>query len=275
MSVKTARIDGYRVDIPAQGGMNVPGLVYADAPLWEQILKDDCLKQVVNVAHLPGIINRSLAMPDIHYGYGFPIGGVAAFDGKSGIVSPGGVGYDINCGCRLMTLNVTADEIRPRMRDLVEALFRDIPTGVGRSGPVKLKGRDMARVLVKGAAWAVEQGYGTAADLDHTEDHGAMPGADPDALSERALERGRPQLGTLGSGNHFLEIAVVDEVFDEAAARAFGLFEGQAVCSIHSGSRGTGIPGLRRLPARHAQGRGQGGHFRARSPAGLRASGVQ
>jgi tRNA-splicing ligase RtcB len=220
-------------------GMNVPVRIYATPGLL-QAMDEGVFEQAANVACLPGIVGHSYCMPDGHRGYGFPIGGVAAFDAADGVISPGGVGYDINCGCRLMTMNTPAEEIRPRMRDLIEGLHRDIPTGVGRSGPVKLKARDLRRVLADGAAWAVDQGFGQAVDLEHTEDGGALAGADPDALSDRALERGRPQLGTLGSGNHFLEIGMVDEIYDSRTARVFGLFEGQAVCMIHSGSRGLG-----------------------------------
>lgn len=220
--------------------MRVSGLVFADDALWRDIEKDECLKQVANVAQLPGIVGRSMAMPDIHWGYGFPIGGVAAFDIDEGVISPGGVGYDINCGCRLMATTLNAGEINPMMKEIIDGLYNDIPTGVGKAGPIRLKKQELKQVLTKGAAWAVSQGYGDAADLDHTESRGAMAGADPEVISDRALERGAPQLGTLGSGNHFLEIDVVDEVFDSETARAFGLFQGQIVMSVHSGSRGLG-----------------------------------
>jgi tRNA-splicing ligase RtcB len=179
-------------------------------------------------------------MPDIHWGYGFPIGGVAAFDVDEGIISPGGVGYDINCGCRLMASDLNAAEIKPYLKELVERLYQDIPTGVGAKGAVKVSQKELKHALQRGAAWAVEAGFGEPEDALHTEEEGAMPGADPDLLSDRALERGRPQLGALGSGNHFLEIDVVDEVFDEQIANAFGLFQGQAVIQIHCGSRGLG-----------------------------------
>jgi tRNA-splicing ligase RtcB len=220
--------------------MRVSGLVYADRNLWKDIAKDQSLQQVANVAQLPGIVGRSLAMPDIHWGYGFPIGGVAAFDIDDGVISPGGVGYDINCGCRIMATTLNAGEIKPLMKEIIDGLYNDIPTGVGKAGPVRLKKPELKKVLTKGAAWAVSQGYGTNSDLDHAESQGAMAGADPDALSERALERGAPQLGTLGSGNHFLEIDVVEDVLDDDTAQAFGLFQGQIVMSIHSGSRGLG-----------------------------------
>lgn len=238
--MKTKRIDPYRIEIVKEGRMRVPGLVFADEKLMEQIYKDASLQQAANVAEMPGIVGRSLAMPDIHWGYGFPIGGVAAFDMEEGVISPGGVGYDINCGCRLMACSLTAGEIKPYLRDIVEQLYRDIPTGVGKKSSLKLKQKEIKQVLTKGAAWAVSQGLGQDGDLEHTEDKGAMDGADPDVLSDRAIERGLSQLGTLGSGNHFLELGRVDEVYDEKAADVFGLFKGQLTVMIHSGSRGLG-----------------------------------
>ncbi|OPL12457.1 MAG: RNA-splicing ligase RtcB [delta proteobacterium MLS_D] len=234
------RIDRYRWKIQPQGGMRVPGIVYADDVLMETIRDDESLRQVANVAHLPGIQAASLAMPDIHRGYGFPIGGVAAFDMDEGVISPGGVGYDINCGVRLMTTDLCIDDIRGRLKELVAGLFSAIPSGVGSSGPLNLTKAEERQVFEKGAAWAVERGYGTPADLEMTEQRGVLGGADPDGVSDRALERGRNQLGTLGSGNHFLEIEVVDEIFDDRAARAFGVEPGQVVVMIHTGSRGLG-----------------------------------
>ena len=201
---------------------------------------DESARQVANVAHLPGIVNFSLAMPDVHWGYGFPIGGVAAFDLETGVVSPGGVGYDINCGCRLMATNLTFPDIREKLKELTTALYHRIPSGVGSTGYVKLSGKDQKKVLEEGAAWAVKAGYGSAQDLETTEDGGCLGGADPEQVSARALERGKQQLGTLGSGNHFLEIETVEEIFDETAARVFGLHKGQIVIMIHTGSRGLG-----------------------------------
>jgi tRNA-splicing ligase RtcB len=228
-------------ELPATGGMRVPGRIYADRRLMEALGDDQSLVQVANVAHLPGILCCSLAMPDIHFGYGFPIGGVAAFSVDEGVVSPGGVGYDINCGCRLLATDLEAAEVRDRIPRLVDQLFRDVPAGVGSSGAIaKLPRKELERVLVKGAAWAVERGYGSLADLEHTEDGGRLSGADPDAVSERAYTRGQDQVGTLGSGNHFLEIQVVDEIFDREAASAFGLHEGQVTVMVHCGSRGLG-----------------------------------
>jgi tRNA-splicing ligase RtcB len=240
MTIKLEKIDDYRWLIPRTGAMRVPGLVFADRDLMKSIQKDQSLTQVANVATLPGIVGHSLAMPDIHWGYGFPIGGVAAFDLDEGIVSPGGVGYDINCGCRLMTTLLRADEIRPLIREMVLALFKNIPSGVGSTGNIHLSKSKETEVAVKGAAWAVKMGFGTAADLERTEDRGAMEGADPSVLSERAIKRGQNQLGTLGSGNHFLEIQVVDQIYDREKASHFNLFEGQVTILIHSGSRGFG-----------------------------------
>jgi len=234
------RIDEWRWEIPPSGGMRVPGLLYTSEKLLKGMGADEGPKQVANVAHLPGIVKASLAMPDMHWGYGFPIGGVAAFGLDEGVVSPGGVGYDINCGCRLMTTRLQLEDIRDRLGDLVTTLFQHIPSGVGSRGNLKLSAKEEKQVLGEGSAWAVRHGYGTQADLETTEDRGVMAGADPGKVSDRALERGRDQLGTLGSGNHFLEIEVVSEIYDGAAAEAFGLEAGQICVLIHSGSRGLG-----------------------------------
>ncbi len=227
-------------EIPRRGGMRVPGRIYAAGPMLRQIAGDDAARQVANVAHLPGIVGYSLAMPDIHRGYGFPIGGVAAFDVEDGVVSPGGVGYDINCGVRLLAGDLPAADVRDRLEPLAEALFRHVPSGVGSRGPLKLGARDLDLVLERGARWAVENGYGRPEDLPHLEEEGAMAGADPGLPSRRARERGEGQLGTLGSGNHFVEIGEVDEVFDERAAAAMGLRPGGLTLMIHTGSRGFG-----------------------------------
>jgi tRNA-splicing ligase RtcB len=240
MTIELRQIDAYRWEVPRTGKMRVPGLIFADSVMLEDIRKDEGPTQVANVAWLPGIIRNSLAMPDMHWGYGFPIGGVAAFDIDEGVISPGGVGYDINCGCRLMRTDLVLSEVEPKIQELVTALFRSIPSGVGSTGKIKTNQKEEKAVLVAGAAWAVERGMGTEDDLMRTEDYGKMGGADPEVVSERALTRGKDQLGTLGSGNHFLEVAVVEEVFDEAAAGAFGLFVGGVVVFIHSGSRGLG-----------------------------------
>jgi tRNA-splicing ligase RtcB len=240
VDIKLKKIDNYRWEVPKAGAMRVPGLIFSSESLLEALHGDESVNQVANVAQLPGIVKYALAMPDMHWGYGFPIGGVAAFDMKDGIISPGGVGYDINCGCRLMTSALSIADVRPRLKELVTALFQNIPSGVGSTGQTKLTVPEEKKVLVNGTRWAVRNGYGEAADIEHTEDYGCMEGADPGVVSDRALERGKKQLGTLGSGNHFLEVGVVDEVFDEKTAQAFGLWEGQVTVFLHSGSRGFG-----------------------------------
>lgn len=236
------RLDEYRWLIPRtyKPGMRTDGLIYADEELVEAMRADQAPEQVANVACLPGIVGRALAMPDIHWGYGFPIGGVAATDAREGVISPGGVGYDINCGVRLLRTNLRHDDVRPRLDVLVGQLYRDVPSGVGKEGPIPLDQAELRRVLEQGARWAVEAGYGLPGDLEVTEEGGALAGADPAAVSDRAKKRGGPQLGTLGSGNHFLEVGVVDQIYDPAAAAAYGLVEGQVVVLIHSGSRGLG-----------------------------------
>jgi tRNA-splicing ligase RtcB len=240
MTPKLEKLDDYRWLIPKTGSMRVPGLIFSNSRLMKALKEDQSLSQVANVATLPGILGHSLAMPDMHWGYGFPIGGVAAFDMEEGIISPGGVGYDINCGCRLMTTRLRADEIRPMIKDLTTALFKNIPAGVGSTGRIHLSKSDEAKVAVQGAAWAVKNGFGDREDLEKTEDRGTMEGADPSVLSERAVKRGRDQLGTLGSGNHFLEIQVVDQIYDQKKARAYNLQEGQVTIFMHTGSRGFG-----------------------------------
>lgn len=221
--------------------MLVDGMVYVNDAIVERALDQEALVQVANVATLPGIVGRSLAMPDIHWGYGFPIGGVAAFDVHSGVVSPGGVGYDINCGVRLLRTSLRERQVRPRLRELVAALFQSVPTGVGASHKGRLLGRSETReVAEKGARWAVEQGFGSPEDLDYIEEGGCLRGAEFSEVSQRAYERGRGQLGTLGSGNHFVEVEVVDEVYDSEVANVFGLLKGHVVATIHTGSRGFG-----------------------------------
>jgi tRNA-splicing ligase RtcB len=236
------RLDDYRYLIPKnfRPGMNVEGLIYADRLLIAQIEKDQTLMQVANVATLPGLVGRSLAMPDAHQGYGFAIGGVAAADIEQGVVSAGGVGFDINCGVRLLATEVELNEIKPSLDAVLNQMFRDIPCGTGKRGIVGLDLKELDRVLVEGAHWAVHNGYGVAEDLKHIEETGRIREADPRCVSDRAKLRGRDQLGTLGSGNHFAEVQYVDEVFDEDAARTFGLRLQQIVVMIHSGSRGLG-----------------------------------
>jgi tRNA-splicing ligase RtcB (3'-phosphate/5'-hydroxy nucleic acid ligase) len=235
-------IDAYRHRIARDEsrGMRTDVVVYASEALLDQIRKDLSLEQAMNVATLPGIVGSSLAMPDIHQGYGFPIGGVAAMDADYGVVSPGGVGFDINCGVRLMRTTLTESDVRPKLKELISQIFRDVPCGAGGSGNVKIGPRDLERVLVEGARWMVKNGYGEERDAEFAEAGGALDGADPAAVSERARERGLPQLGTLGSGNHFLEVQFVEEIHDEKAARAFGIEQGQVVVLVHSGSRGLG-----------------------------------
>lgn len=239
--IRLEKLNEFVWKLPKHGRMRVDGIIYASKKILPAIAEDKSLEQVMNVATLPGIVKASLAMPDIHWGYGFPIGGVAAFDLKEGVVSPGGVGYDINCGVRLLRTNLVREEVTEQVKDLVDAIFKEIPTGVGaHRKDLKLGAQDLKRALKKGAAWAVENGYGEAADLEHLESNGCLPGADPHEVSERAKERGHDQCGTLGSGNHFVEVDYVEEVFDPKRAAAFGLFEGQVVVHIHSGSRGLG-----------------------------------
>jgi tRNA-splicing ligase RtcB len=236
-------IDGTRVRIPKsyRPGMRVDGIIYADARLLEEIKSGQALEQVANVATLPGILKYSLAMPDIHWGYGFPIGGVAAFDTKTGIISPGGVGYDINCGVRLLRTDLTRKDVTPGLLEkLVRSIFKNVPSGVGSEGRIRISQSEVKDVLLRGARWALDQGYGFPDDLEHTEERGEMGGALPDKVSPRALERGTPQLGTLGAGNHFLEIQVVEEVFDPAAAGVLGIEPGAITVMIHTGSRGLG-----------------------------------
>ncbi len=237
------RIDDYRWEIPVtyKQGMRVPGLIYADDRMMKQLRDDESPEQVANVAFLPGIVGRSLAMPDIHWGYGFPIGGVAAMRAEDGVVSPGGVGFDINCGVRVVRTDLTETDVRPRIEQLVSELFYNVPSGLGSEGRIRLKGRQIDDVLVKGSAWAVEKGYGEPQDMEFTEEKGCLDGADPGKVSEKAKNRGAPQSGTLGSGNHFLEVGVVDEIYDAGAAGVFGIErKGQVVLLIHTGSRGFG-----------------------------------
>jgi len=238
---KLRRIDETRLEVPVsyKQGMRVPGIIYLDSVL-EKELESHAIDQIANVATLPGIIKASTAMPDVHTGYGFPIGGVAAFDLKEGILSPGGVGYDINCGVRLIRSDFRKEEVLLRLRDLVETLYREIPSGVGSKGKIHLGKDDEKKILLKGARWAVENGLGEASDIERIESGGCLDGADTSLISDKAYERGRAQQGTLGSGNHFIEIQHVDEIYDEMAANSLGLFMGQVTVMIHTGSRGFG-----------------------------------
>lgn len=237
------KLDDWRFKIPKtfKSGMLTDAIIYADEQMIRHIVDDGAHVQAANVACLPGIVGNSLAMPDIHFGYGFPIGGVAAFDpDNGGIISPGGVGYDINCGVRVIRTDLTYDDVHPKIKDLVYRLAAQVPSGVGSEGTISLSAKELDRVLVDGSKWAVSMGYGVLEDYQHTEEEGSMPGADPSQVSSHAKERGASQLGTLGSGNHFLEVQVVDEIFDEKIASQFRIFKGQVTIMIHSGSRGLG-----------------------------------
>jgi tRNA-splicing ligase RtcB len=240
---KLEKVDDYRWRIPRsyKPGMRVDGLIYADEAMLRQIIDDQAPEQVANVAFLPGIVGYSLAMPDIHWGYGFAIGGVAAMRLSDGVVSPGGVGFDINCGVRIMRTNLVREEVAPKIKELIDALFYTVPSGLGSRGRIKLHSGEIDEVLLKGSRWAVNKGYGRKEDLNTTEEGGEIPGADPSVISSRAKERGIPQLGTLGSGNHFLEVAVIDEIYEPEAARAMGMERpGQVMLYVHCGSRGLG-----------------------------------
>ncbi|MEA1997507.1 MAG: RtcB family protein, partial [Gemmatimonadota bacterium] len=234
------KLDDYRWEIPRREGMRVPGLIFASSGMLESIKNENAVDQVANVAWLPGILGHSIAMPDIHWGYGFPIGGVAAMDADNGVISPGGVGYDINCGVRLVATGLGWEEVQGGLRKMVSGLFRDVPCGVGRGGDLVLGRKELGQVILQGAGWVVRHGYGTEADIELCEDAGCFDGADPSLISDRAYKRGRDQLGTLGSGNHFLELQEVTDIYDERAAGVFGLWKGQFVIFIHSGSRGFG-----------------------------------
>jgi len=237
------KIDDYRWQIPQnyKSGMRVPGLIYASEEMLVSMREEQALEQVANVAFLPGIVKFSLAMPDIHWGYGFPIGGVAAMDIENGVISPGGVGYDINCGVRLLRTNLRENEIRPKISQLISELYSNVPSGVGSEGKIKTNQKELKNIMTEGARWAVKQGLGLEEDLEVTEEGGCVKGADPEKISDRAIKRGMPQAGTLGSGNHFLEIQVVKEIFDLRAAKVMGIDEiGQVLVLIHTGSRGFG-----------------------------------
>lgn len=235
------KIDDYRWRIPRsyKSGMRTEGIIYSTENMLSDL--DESLEQVANVAFLPGIVGPSMAMPDIHWGYGFPIGGVAATSYDDGVVSPGGVGFDINCGVRLLRSDLTEKDVRPRIEDLVDQLYVNVPSGVGGEGKIRVDEFELKQVMKKGAGWMVEHGFGWPGDLEVSEEQGAMGLAQPDSVSKEAIKRGRPQLGTLGAGNHFLEIQAVEEIYDEDIAGIFGITEpGQITVMIHTGSRGFG-----------------------------------
>jgi tRNA-splicing ligase RtcB len=236
------KIDNFRWKISQdyKRCMRVPGIIYASEKLLDSIKKDNAPEQVANVACLPGIQKYSIAMPDIHWGYGFPIGGVAAFDVEEGVISPGGVGYDINCGVRILRTNLKKSDIEKHLEKILDAVFHNVPAGVGKCGIYKVTEKELRDVMLNGARWVVERGFGWKEDLERIEEGGAMSGANPDKVSRRAIERGLPQLGSLGAGNHFLEIQVVERIFDREAAKIIGIEEGTITIMIHTGSRGFG-----------------------------------
>lgn len=242
MGIELNKISEFIWEVPKEyrSDMRVPARIFASEKLMEKIKEDKSIEQAVNVATLPGIQKYSIAMPDIHEGYGFPIGGVAAFDVAEGVISPGGIGYDINCGVRLLKSAATLDQVKPILPKLADELFANIPSGVGRGGKIRLSDSDLDGILTEGAEWMRKKGFADPADIDHIEENGKIAGADAEKVSPRAKNRGRDQLGTLGSGNHFEEVQVVEEIFDEETAKVFGLFKGQIVISIHCGSRGLG-----------------------------------
>lgn len=240
MAVKLRKINDYSWEIPQEDKMRVPARIYATEDMIDAIRGDNAPEQAANVAHLPGIVKYSLAMPDIHWGYGFPIGGVAAFDTRNGVISPGGVGYDINCGVRLMAAKLSRQDIQPKMRELINTLYHHVPTGVGVKGELRVTTDTERKVISEGAQWAVKNGYGLEEDVEYIEENGRIDGAVPDMVSKKAYDRGRSQLGTLGSGNHFLEVGYVAEIYDHEAARVLGLELDQVTVIIHSGSRGFG-----------------------------------
>jgi len=236
------RIDKHTWELPKsfRDDMRVPARLLGDAELFDAAFGDRTVSQLVNTATLPGVVKYTMALPDFHQGYGFPIGGVAAMQKNTGVISPGGVGYDINCGVRLLGTHLEQEEIAPYVEDLVIAIYQACPSGVGGKGRRQVSERELEELLIDGARWAMRKGLARREDVTHTEEQGCLPGADPSQVSARAKERGRPQVGSLGSGNHFLELDVVEEIYDPQVADVFGLWEGQIVVQIHCGSRGLG-----------------------------------
>jgi tRNA-splicing ligase RtcB len=237
------KLDNFRYEIPQKYKieMRTKGIIYADAKMMKSVVKDNAPEQVANVATLPGIVGNSMAMPDIHWGYGFPIGGVAAFSMEDGIVSPGGVGFDINCGVRMLTTNMDVKDVEPKIRDLIDKMFENVPSGVGSKGKVRVDNQTLTRVLESGAKWAVDEGYGWDEDLRHLEENGCYKIADSEKVSHKAVERGKSQLGSLGAGNHFLEVQRVEKLMEPDIAKNWGVtHEDQVVVMIHTGSRGCG-----------------------------------
>jgi len=243
MSLSTPKKIGkmkYQIEPDSSRGMRVPVTIYADEKLLEKMMSDRTIQQAINVSTIPGILGSSVVLPDGHEGYGFPVGGVAAMDAKEGMISPGGVGYDINCGVRLLRTNLNENDVRPKLKELISDLFNSIPSGVGSKGAIKLSPSQLDEVLVKGVPWAVENGYGRTEDVNVCEENGHMENADPNKVSDKARKRGAPQLGSLGSGNHFLEIQKVAEIHDENAAKIMGIEKGTVTILTHCGSRGFG-----------------------------------
>lgn len=230
----------YKIEKDEKIGMNVPVIIYANEKLLEKMMSDRTIKQAVNVATIPGTVQNVVVLPDGHEGYGFPVGGVAAMDAEEGMISPGGVGYDINCGVRLLRTNLKEQDVRPKLKELVADLFNSVPSGVGSKGAIKLSNSQLDEVLVKGVPWAVDNGYGVKGDAEVCEENGQMENADPNKVSDKARKRGAPQLGSLGSGNHFLEVQKVAEIHDEEAAKRMGIEKDQVTILTHCGSRGFG-----------------------------------
>jgi len=237
--VEIKKIAENMYEIPKEGNMNVPIIVYASEKLLENMKEDDTFKQAMNVATLPGLIKNVVLCPDAHMGYGMPIGGVVAFDLKEGVIAPGMIGFDINCGIRLLATDISEKEFMAKRKEIIHEVKRTIPSGVGRGGE-RYSREIIKKVLVDGSKWAVDNGYGTKEDLERTEENGRMDGANPEDVSERAISRGIPQLGTLGAGNHFIDIVIIDEIYDENVAKIFGLVKGKIGIIIHCGSRGLG-----------------------------------
>ncbi len=241
MSVSLREVSRYVWEIPKLDGMRVPARIYADQQLLRKMREDKTLWQVRNVAHLPGIYRYSIVLPDGHQGYGFPIGGVAALDAEEGVISPGGVGYDINCGVRVIRTNLDYEDVKPKLRELIDVLFKNVPSGLGSTGRLRLSTRELDEVLDRGVEWAIEHGYGWDEDREHCEENGSMKSADSSKVSPHAKRRGANQLGTLGSGNHFLEVQVVDKIYDPDIAKRLGITRvGQVTVMVHTGSRGLG-----------------------------------
>ena len=240
MDYRLVKENNYCFKVQKTKDMNVPLIIFASEKLISSIKEDGALEQGINVAKLPGIVKHSIMMSDAHKGYGFSIGGVAAFDVEQGIITPGGIGFDINCGVRLLKTNLTREDVEPKIHELLDRLFEYVPSGVGKDSNLKLSHDELDKVIHEGARWAVRKGFGNEEDLEFAEEHGSMPGAKPGLISPRAKKRGKAQLGTLGAGNHFLEVQIVDQIFNERIAEAFGLKQGQVVIMIHCGSRGLG-----------------------------------